>query len=253
MTLIEARDISVVRAGRALLHSVSLAVGAGAVMGIVGPNGAGKSTLLRVLAGDIRPDAGQVNLGRQPVSELTLQELARQRAVVGPQTLSDITFHVRDVVTMGRRPHGGDVATDRQLVADAMRRTDVEHLADREMRSLSSGEQQRVALARALAQQTRILLLDEPTSALDIGHQELVMSLLAETAASAAAVVAVLHDLNLAAAYADTVMVLNRGTIVGLGAPIDVLTTDLLTGVYERPIEVIDHPFRDCPLVLTVD
>ena len=253
MTLIDARDISVVRDGRSLLQSVSLAVEAGDVLGIVGPNGAGKSTLLRVLAGDIRPDAGTVRLGEQPVATLTLQQLARERAVVGPQTISDIVFQVHDVVAMGRRPHGGAAGTDEQLITESMHKTDVGHLAHREVRSLSSGEQQRVALARALAQQTPVLLLDEPTSALDIGHQELVMSLLAETAASPAAVVAVLHDLNLAAAYTDTVMVLNRGRIAGLGAPREVLTTELLTSVYERPIEVIDHPFRDCPLVLTVD
>ncbi len=253
MMLIDAHEINVIRDGRALLRSVSLTAEAGSVLGIVGPNGAGKSTLLRVLAGDIRPDAGEVKLRNDPVTSLTLQELALQRAVVGPQTVSDVAFHVRDAVAMGRRPHGGDADTDDRVIDEAMRLTDVRHLADRELRSLSSGEQQRVSLARALAQQTPVLLLDEPTSALDIGHQELVMSLLREAAVAESAVVAVLHDLNLAAAYADTVIVLNRGTIAGLGTPAEVLTTELLTSVYERPIQVIDHPFRNCPLVLTVD
>lgn len=250
-----ARDLTVVRSGRALLNGVSFEIEAGNLLGIVGPNGAGKSTLLRTMAGDISPDHGAVALGDHPVSAFSLQELALQRAVVGPQTVTDISFSVRTVVALGRRPYGPRETTDKNdaVVADAMHRADVGHLADRTMRSLSSGEQQRVALARALAQQTPVLLLDEPTSALDIGHQELVMTTLRDAAEDGAAVIAVLHDLNLAAAYADRVMVLDAGSIAAIGEPSAVLTADVLTEVYERPIAVIDHPYRPCPLVLTVD
>ena len=252
---IEVHDLTVVRSGRALLDGVSFEVGSGVLLGIVGPNGAGKSTLLRAMAGDIRPDHGSVSLGGHSVTEFSLQDLARRRAVVGPQTVSDVVFHVRNVVQMGRSPHGRHQANphDDAVVVEAMRRTDVDHLAERPMRSLSSGEQQRVTLARALAQETSVLFLDEPTSALDIGHQELVMSILRDTAGSGATVVAVLHDLNLAAAYADRVLVLHSGAIAALGNPPDVLTSDVLTEVYRRPIAVVEHPFRDCPLVLTVD
>jgi iron complex transport system ATP-binding protein len=254
VTLVDARHLSVVRSGHTLLDGVSLAVDTGTVLGIVGPNGAGKSTLLRVLAGDTVPDSGLARVDDRDVAAATVQDLARLRSVVGPQTVSDVVFLVGEVVAMGRRPIEAEpleTIARSTVVAEAMRRADVGHLADRELRTLSSGEQQRVALARAVAQDTPVLLLDEPTSALDVRHQELVMGVLREEAASGSAVVAVLHDLNLAAAFADEVLILNEGSVAAHGEPHAVLDGALLSAVYGRRIEVIDHPFRDCPLILT--
>ena len=124
-------------------------------------------------------------------------------------------------------------------------------LAHRELRTLSSGEQQRVAIARAVVQDTGVLLLDEPTSTLDLRHQELVMEVLRQLAAEAKSVVAVLHDLNLAAAYADRILLMAGGRVQAFGTPQEVLTSDRLSAAYDRAVEVMRHPFRDCPLVLS--
>jgi heme transport system ATP-binding protein len=253
MTVVSAASISVLRQGRRLLSDVSLEVPAGAVVGIVGPNGAGKSTLLRVLAGDIHPDSGRAAMDGVDVSTAGLRRLATLRAFVGPQLVSDVAFRARDVVAMGRHPMRDSKPADgRDDVVDAaMVAFDVTDLAHRVMRTLSSGEQQRVHLARAIAQRTPVVLLDEPTSALDVGHQEKVMGVLRARADDGVAVVAVLHDLNLAAATADRLLLLDTGSAAAFGPPRQVLTGELLSEVYRYPIQVIDHPLRDCPLVLS--
>ena len=253
MNAVCATDVAVERNGRTLLGSVSLEVAAGAMVGIVGPNGAGKSTLLRVLSGDLAPSGGAATLQGVDVAGATLRRLARLRSYVGPQTVSDVVFRAGDVVAMGRHPIEGRVGVPDGAdgVAAAMARVDVAHLADREMRTLSSGEQQRVHLARAIAQQSPIMLLDEPTSALDVGHQEMVMTVLQTLAEEGLAVIAVLHDLNLAAAHADRILLLDGGTAAAFGSPAEVLTAARLSTAYRQPMEVICHPFRSCPLVLT--
>ncbi len=250
MTSISASGVVVARDERTILDAVSLEVAAGEVVGVVGPNGAGKSTLLRVLAGDTAPDAGVALLNGEDVSAASVHRLARLRSFVGPQSESDVVFRVAEVVAMGRHPNrSGDGADG--VVADAMARVDVAHLADRVLRTLSSGEQQRVNLARAIAQQSPVMLLDEPTSALDVAHQEVVMGVLRDLAAGGVAVVAVLHDLNLAAAHTDRLLLMDGGAGAACGPARDVLTGDRLTAAYSEPMAVIDHPFRDCPLVLT--
>ncbi|MDJ0953741.1 MAG: heme ABC transporter ATP-binding protein [Acidimicrobiia bacterium] len=241
--------VTVRRDGRALLDGVDLDVAPGELVGVVGPNGAGKSTLLRVLAGDMAPDGGSARIDGDDVATATVQRLARLRSFVGPQSASDVLFRVRDVVAMGR--HQDRRATTSEAISAAMERVDVSHLADRVMRTLSSGEQQRVNLARAIAQAAPVMLLDEPTSALDVRHQELVMAVLRALAGEGVAAVAVLHDLNLAAAHADRVLLLDSGRAAALGTPREVFTADRLSAAYAEPMAVIDHPFRDCPLVLT--
>ncbi|MEV6279792.1 heme ABC transporter ATP-binding protein [Nocardia sp. NPDC051832] len=251
-----ATGLSVDRRGaaRRVLESVDFAVAAGEVVALVGPNGAGKSTLLAALAGELDAAEGAVELDGRSLTHWTPLDMARRRAVL-PQTHTvGFPFTVLEVVAMGRAPWARTErrADDDKLIAAALAAADVEHLAPRAFPTLSGGERARVALARVLAQDTPTLLLDEPTAALDLGHQEAVLRLAADSAAAGAAVVVVLHDLGLAAAYADRVAVLESGRIAADGPPREVLTTELLTRVYQHPVEVLDHPVTGAQLVLPI-
>ncbi len=253
---VRAEEITYRRGQSTLLDGVSLLAEPGEVLGIVGPNGSGKTTLLRILAGDLVPTAGSAWVQDVDTAQATLQDLAKLRAYLGPDGVSINPFAVRDVVTMGRHPHRRamiEAADHDAIVESAMERTDVIHLASREMDSLSTGEQQRAGLARVIAQETPVLLLDEPTSALDIGHQETVMRVLGSLAGGGTAIVVVLHDLNLAAAHANRLILLDAGRAVASGTPTEVLTGERLSAIYRQPMQIMQHPHRDCPLVLTVD
>lgn len=253
---VAAEQITYRRGDAVLVNSVNLTTNPGEILGIVGPNGAGKSTLLRLLAGDLVPSDGHARIQDVDPSRTTPLELARLRSYLSPRGVSENPFSVRDTVAMGRHPHRRamiDADEHDAIVESAMELTDVIHLASRAMGSLSTGEQQRVGLARVIAQKTPVLFLDEPTSALDIGHQENVMQVLRSLALEGAAIVEILHDINLAAAHTDRIMLLDRSREVATGRPSDVLTSERLTSVYRQPMKVIDHPHRDCPLVLTVD
>jgi len=251
----ELRGVTLTIDGRTLLSEVDIAVRPGELVALIGPNGAGKSTALSVLAGDVTPDSGTVTIDDRPVARIRVQELGRLRSVLLQQKGVSFSYPVRDVVAMGRMPWAsaaGDAGDDEAIVADALARTDTTHLADRDVTTLSGGELARVSLARVLAQRCSIVLLDEPTDALDIGHQEQVLALAAGLAADGAAVLAVLHDLNLAAAYADRIVLLADGAVVADGSPRDVLTGERLSAVYGHPVETIDHPFTGALLVLPV-
>ncbi len=171
--------------------------------------------------------------------------------------VSDVPFTSREVVAMGRHPHRRDPSNssgaDAAAIAEAMASTDTSHLAERVFATLSGGEQARVSLARIFAQATPVLILDEPTSGLDVAHEERVMGELTRRARRGAAILAVLHDLNVAARYATRIVAMMEGTITADGPPRTVLTEPLLTRLYGYPMHVVDHPFRDCPLVLTSD
>ncbi|MCX6468626.1 MAG: heme ABC transporter ATP-binding protein [Corynebacteriales bacterium] len=238
--LISAESVSVSRAGRHVLHGVDLAVGAGEVLCIVGPNGAGKSTLLSALAGSVELDAGHVALQGDPLERLSTLEQARRRAVLPQDHVVGGSFSCREVVQMARHPWNRTPANadDETAVAEAMAQCDVVDFADRPFATLSGGERARVALARVLAQQTPVLLLDEPTAALDPHFQETVMALVTARAARGDAVVAVVHDLTMAAAYSDTVVVIADGQVVASGPPRTTLTAELLTTTYGLPMTV---------------
>ncbi|HEY0187655.1 MAG TPA: heme ABC transporter ATP-binding protein [Cellulomonas sp.] len=255
--MVAARDVGFTIDGATLLDGVDLDVRAGELLAVVGPNGAGKSTLLGVLAGDLTATRGSVRyaVGAETGAEVhrvPVGELARWRAVLLQEHRLSFPFPVVDVVRMGRAPWRStpDEDQDEQIVADALAEADVLHLAARRFPTLSGGEKARVAFARARAQRTPVLLLDEPTAALDIRHQELVLERARDRARAGEAVVAVLHDLTLAAAYADRVAVLADGRLAGVGAPADVLRTELLTEVYRHPVEVFAHPRTGALLVL---
>lgn len=243
MTSLQARDVSVRYGDAVVLDAVSVQVRPGEVLALVGPNGAGKSTLLAALAGDLKPTGGEVTLGTTPVAEESALELARQRAVLLQQQSVAFGFTVRQVVAMGRAPwHRTEQADhDEEAVGEAMARADVARLAGRNFLTLSGGEQARTSFARVLAQDTPIVMLDEPTAALDIRHQESLLSIARDAAAAGSAVVVVLHDLSLAAAYADRICVLAEGRVRAEGRPEDVLTEALLSEVYAHPVEVVRH------------
>ena len=237
---------------RAILDCVDVEVRHGELVALVGPNGAGKSTLVSVLSGDMTPTAGTVELDGRPVGEWSAAELALRRAVLLQSVAMSFPFTVVESVRMGRAPWERvdpapgaavyDPDLDDAVVLDAMLRTDVAQFADRVYMSLSGGERARAALARVLAQETPVLLLDEPTAALDIRHQEQVLGVARDLAHCGRAVAVVMHDLGLAAAHADRIVVLSGGRVVADGAPEQVLTTELLSDVYQCPIEVLNHP-----------
>jgi iron complex transport system ATP-binding protein len=237
-----ADGISVERSGRMLLRDVDLRVAPGELVALVGPNGAGKSTLLACLAGDLHPHRGEVRLDERSVRRWPTRELARRRAVLLQDVEVSFPFTARQVVAMGRDPWRGTPASERDEAAidDALADTDALDLADRAVPTLSGGERARVALARVLAQDTRLVLLDEPTAALDLGHQEDVMGTVRARSLAGRAVVVVLHDLALAAAYADRMVVLHGGRVVADGPPADVLRPGLVEAVYGRAVDVVE-------------
>ncbi|MFI1176562.1 heme ABC transporter ATP-binding protein [Streptomyces melanogenes] len=250
--LAEARGLRVRLGGRTVLDGVSVRARAGEVLALVGPNGAGKSTLLGALAGDLAVCGGEVRIAGRPLADWSPGDLALRRAVLPQSAALSFPFPVEEVVRMGRAPWAGTAGEDEDdaVVAAAMAATEVAPIADRPYAALSGGERARVALARVLAQRAPVLLLDEPTAALDLRHQELVLRLCRERAGAGDAVVVVLHDLGLAAAYADRVAVLHAGAVAAEGAPAEVFREELLSRVYRQPVEVFPHPETGVPLVV---
>ncbi len=248
--LIEARAVAATQRGRRVLEAVDLSVSAGEVVALVGPNGAGKSTLLHVLAGDLPAAAGEVTVDGVGLERWRRADLARLRAVLPQQFDLAFPFTVIEVVRMARAPWGTTPAEDEAIVAAALAEAGATELASREFTSLSGGERARVAFARLVAQRARLLLLDEPTAALDVHHQELLMQGVRRQVESGAGAVVVMHDLGLAAAYADRVALLARGTLVMVGPPSSVLRGAVLTSVYEHELDVIAHPRTGTPVVV---
>ncbi|MFD4988862.1 heme ABC transporter ATP-binding protein [Streptomyces sp. NPDC058374] len=252
--LAQAEGLRVRLGERTVLDGVDLTVRAGQVLALVGPNGAGKSTLLAALAADTAAADGTVRIAGRPADGWSAAELALRRAVLPQAATLSFPFAVEEVVRMGRAPWAGTEREDddEQAVADAMAATEVAEFAERPFSALSGGERARVALARVLAQRAPLLLLDEPTAALDLRHQELVLRICRERAAAGDAVVVVLHDLQLAAAYADRAAVLHGGLIAAEGPPAEVFTAELIGEVYRQPVDVVPHPAGGAPLVVPV-
>jgi iron complex transport system ATP-binding protein len=251
---LDARGVSVEIDGTQILADASISVQAGEVVALIGPNGAGKSTLLAALTGDQACTRGTIEVAGRPLADWKLKELSQQRAVLLQENGVFFPFTVEQVVEMGRAPwqrtpldHDDDEAVD-----EAIRLTDIERFRLRQVPSLSGGERARSAFARVLAQRTGILLLDEPTAALDLRHQEDVLRLARQRAEAGDAVIVVLHDLNLAAAYADRMALLSAGRIVAQGTPQDVLTVERISEVYAQPVEVITHPVSGATIILPV-
>ncbi|MGO1971463.1 MAG: ABC transporter ATP-binding protein [Propionibacteriaceae bacterium] len=230
---VRATEVTVEINGRRLLDEVDLLAPAGRLTGILGPNGAGKSTLLRALSGVATPTAGQVEVAGRPVATLSRRDRARTIALVEQEAGTELPLTVTDVVMLGRTPHRQAWAAasvhDQEMVADALAAVGLSALAHQSWRTLSGGERQRTQLARALAQQPSALLLDEPTNHLDVQAQLGVLALVRRLGVTA---VASLHDLNLAAAHCDHLVLLSRGRVVASGAPAEVLVPDTVQDVY---------------------
>jgi iron complex transport system ATP-binding protein len=246
---IAATQISVERGGVQILDDVTFQAEPGTVTGIIGPNGAGKSTLLATLSGDLPYTKGKVEIAGTNIHSVPKPTLARMRAVLPQHHHVSFGFTTEEVVKMGCTGNGKDPVEQTQR---AMERTDVVHLRNRRFRSLSGGEQARVALSRVLAQDTPVLLLDEPTASLDLRHQELVMQLANDEAASGRTVVVVVHDLNLGAAYTDRMLLLKDGGVLADDTTRNVLVPQQVGSAYDIDVAVVDHPTRPCPLIVTI-
>jgi len=243
---------------RELLRDIHMQISNGECVAVVGPNGAGKSTLFRLLAGEWAPHRGQILFNGTPLPQWSLDQLARVRSVMPQSSSLSFPFLVRDVIMMGRMPHDSGRAQDEAIVDEVMAVCDVQGLARRHYTDLSGGERQRVQLARVLAQiwqpvdlGRRLLLLDEPTSALDLSHQLDLMQLVRDVCGKAVTVLVIVHDLNLAARFADRVMMLHHGSAVALGTPQEVMRPDLIECVFNVKTQVIEHPLYGCPLVVS--
>ncbi len=232
---------------RIVLHEVSIEVHPGELVAIVGPNGAGKSTLLRVLSGAIKPYRGAVELFGEPLASYDRRAVARSLATVAQENAVAFQFSVIEIVLMGRAPHLGsfhlETRHDLSTAREALRLFDLTHLATRPIQELSGGERKRVFLARALAQGPRVMLLDEPTAFLDLRHvTEIFATFRKLRVERGLAIIATLHDLNVAATYADRILMLKDGTTAGYGSPTEVFTADRLREVYEIELEVSVNP-----------
>jgi len=249
-----ARGVTLVRGSRKLLDDVSLELRAGEVLALIGPNGAGKSTLMSLLSGDVAPDEGTVEFLGRDIDSWRLGELARRRGVLLQDNQLMFPFTVHQVVEMGRAPWRRTAFEDEdnEAIAEALDASDVNHLGNRRVPSLSGGERARVGFARVIAGRTGVLMLDEPTAALDLGHQEAILGLTRERAEAGDGVLVVLHDLNLAAAYADRIALLRGGRVIACDTPANVLTAERVSEVYGTPVEVIPHPETGVGIVMPI-
>jgi iron-siderophore transport system ATP-binding protein len=240
-----------------VVHDVDLALTDGSFTAIVGPNGCGKSTLLRALGRLLRPQAGQVLLDGRSIARTPTREVARVLGLLPQTPVAPAGLTVADLVARGRHPHQSWLrqwsSEDEAMVAEAMAWTDVGELADRPVDELSGGQRQRAWISMALAQGTDLLLLDEPTTYLDLSHQIDVLELVARLHAERGrTVVVVLHDLNLAARYAQRLVAVRDGVLVASGTPHEVLTEQLLADVFDLEARVVPDPVAGTPMVVPV-
>lgn len=253
--MLQAEGLYLRRGQQDVLQGIDLQLPPGQIVGVLGPNGAGKSSLLGALSGEFVPAQGQVTLQGQPLSDWPGPERAQRLAVL-PQVASlGFAFQVQDVVGMGRMPHATGRLRDAQIVEAALLAADAAHLAQRSYLALSGGERQRVHLARVMAQlwpgeEGVTLLLDEPTSMLDPLHQHTTLEAVRRFADRGAAVLLILHDLNLAARYCDQILLLEQGRCYALASPASALTPKALKAVFGIDVIVQAHPERGHPLVI---
>lgn len=255
--MLEGQHLTFRIGGKTLVEDVSLKIAPGEIVAIVGANGAGKSTLLKLLCGDLHPERGDVLLAGKPLASWSKRDLARVRAVLPQSSPLNFSFSALEVVLMGRSPHirGIESEQDRAIAQAALEAARVEHLAARSYLTLSGGEQQRVQLARVLVQiwgdtGARYLLLDEPTNNLDLAHQHGTLAIASNFAQRGVGVLAILHDLNLAAQYADHILIMKAGRALAYGTPNTVFTQSIIRDAFDVAVTIMPHPSLNCPLVI---
>ena len=256
-TTIDIRSLSHSFGSRSVLDNISFSIDAGDFFVIVGPNGAGKTTLMKSIAGLLSPGDGEIRIFNKPLPDYRKKELARLVAYVPQGVPLDFPFSVSEVVLMGRAPYHGALGieqeSDFEMADQAMRFTEVDHLAERRLDQLSGGELQRVMVARAICQEPHILLLDEPTASLDLAHQVRIMDLMENLKTERGmTIVMVSHDINLAGIYGERLLLLKAGRIMRQGPPGEVLAADILEEAYECPVLIDKGPLGDMPRVTVV-
>lgn len=253
---LQIKDLSFSFGDKKVLKGVSFEVADGEFIGLMGPNGSGKTTLLRCMMDYLPAESETVLVDMKPIHTFTQRELARMFAVVPQSSTTDFTFTAYDIVMMGRIPHissrfVGESKADAEVVRKAMETTDTRRFATRVFSELSGGERQRVIIARAIAQQPKALLLDEPTVYLDINGQFEIMDLIKKlNKEDDITVIAVLHDVNLAARYCDRIALLNDGVVESIGTPKEVLTPDTIQSVYGIEVVIRKDPFTQAVYVM---
>jgi iron complex transport system ATP-binding protein len=255
MINIEMNDVSLGYGRQAVLQDVSLRVGPREMVGLIGPNGCGKSTIIRALSHIINPLSGRITVDGRDIAGLSRQELAHLIGVVPQLPILPSAFTAFEIVLMGRNPHLGFLQyeghKDIAIAWQAMEKTGTQSFAERRIRELSGGEIQGLLIARALAQETKAILLDEPTANLDIGRQIEILDLIRGMCTeSNLAVLAALHDLNLAAQYCDRLVLLHDRRVYAEGTPWEVITSDNISRVYGAESSVYSHPVNGLPCVL---
>lgn len=255
--ILELQHVSVTLGDVERLRQLSLTLVPGEVTAIIGPNGAGKTTLLRLIAGELRAATGYVRLAGRELTAWSPQQRARHLAVLPQVSSLSFPFTVEEVVAMGRSPHSTGLQVDATIVRAALQAMDMAHLRERLYTHLSGGEKQRTQLARVMAQiwrgedaQARLLLLDEPTASLDLGHQQQLMQSVRAFAEQGAAVLMVLHDLNLALGFADRLVALQEGAMIADGPAAQVISRGLLRQLFGASAELFHHPQTGRSVVL---
>lgn len=249
--MMDLEHVSVERGKRLIVDGVTFTVPDKQCVALVGPNGCGKSTLVAAIAGDLACRSGHIRIDEIPVATSSHQQLARLRAVMTQESSTAFGFTVREVVAMGRSPWSASApADDDMIVENAMATVDVAQFAHCPVQALSGGERARVAMARVLAQQTPNLILDEPTAALDLRHQVQLLTAVRHHVDGGGAALVVLHDLSLAADFADEVVVMNSGQIAAHGSPDDVMQPALLSEIYGIGVVRLTHPVTGRPVLV---
>lgn len=238
-----------------ILNELSISFPNNRLIGLIGPNGTGKSTLLQLLAGARKLQSGRVHVDGKPIESYSKRELAKTIAVLQQGGLEPLPYTVQQVLEMGRYPYlswlGVEGYDSRSIIEEAIERTEIAHLREHRLNELSGGERQRVALAKVWVQRPRILMLDEPTTYLDIGYQQMIMDFIAKWQKDEQLlVIAVMHDINLAAMYCHEIIALHEGKVYASGRPQEVLTSELLADLYDADTSIVTHPQLSVPQML---
>ena len=248
------KELTVVYGDTIAVDGVSFSVSSGEILALIGPNGVGKTTLIRAVSGVVPIQSGSIKYLEQDLLTMTIGARAKVLSVVPQVRQMGGAFTVSQAVMMGRTPHmswlGHPGERDKIIVDQALKHTNLIEFTERQIASLSGGEQQRVLLARALAQDTPLLLLDEPTNHLDLQHQSNLLNLVKELVQGKnLTVLMAIHDLNLVSFFADKVALLNNGKLHSIGNPADVMKEDIISEIYQTSVDVIPHPKTGSPII----